>query len=223
VLRERRAARERAEVVRRLVDDEPADRPFRIDRHLAHGIDGEVVDAVIRADDREDLHRLGDVAQHLPAAGLVEHAVEIGSESGHAPGDEHLSAACERRHARGDVDRRPEVVAAAVDGRAEVATDADGRRLVAARRAPRDPEAEPDCVARVRHAQHERVADRLHVLAADLRQLRLHRRRELLDEPDRLLVPVRLGQRGEARDVREQEGGRVACHAHNLRRRSSKR
>ena len=62
-------------------------------------------------------------------------------------------------------------------------------------------------MGRIGHSEHERVADRLHVLAIDAWKLRLNGIRELLHELHGLLVSMRLCERRKARDVREQEGG----------------
>ena len=78
---------------------------------------------------------------------------------------------------------------------------------MAAHRIARDPQAEANCIGRVGHSEHERVADRLHVLAVDAWKLRLNRIRELLDELHGLLVSMRLRERRKACDVGEQEGG----------------
>ena len=89
-----------------VVHEQAADGTLRIDRHLADGVDGEVVGGLVQANDGEDLDGLGDVAQYSPATGLVEHALEIGRECGRLPGDEQLAAAGERRDAGRDVDPR---------------------------------------------------------------------------------------------------------------------
>jgi hypothetical protein len=88
-----------------------------------------------------------------------------------------------------------------------VAADANGWRVMAAHRIARDPQAEANCIGGIGHPQHERIADRLHVLAGDAWKLRLNGIRELLHELHGLLVSMRLGERREACDVREQEGG----------------
>jgi hypothetical protein len=78
---------------------------------------------------------------------------------------------------------------------------------MAAHRIARDPQAEANRIGRVGHPEHQRISDRLDVLAADAWKLRLNGSGELLHELDRLLVSMRLRERGEARDVREQESG----------------
>jgi hypothetical protein len=78
---------------------------------------------------------------------------------------------------------------------------------VAAHRIARDPHAETNCVGGIGHSQHERVADRLHVLAVDAWELRLNGVRELLHELHGLLVSMCLRKRRKACDVGEQEGG----------------
>jgi hypothetical protein len=88
---------------------------------------------------------------------------------------------------------------------------------MAAHRTARDPQAETDCIAGIGHSEHERVADRLHVLAADPGELCLHGPGELVDELEGVLVTVRLRQRREACDVGKEEGrfGRP-LHGDNL-------
>ena len=71
----------------------------------------------------------------------------------------------------------------------------------------RDVQAKKDRLTRVRDAQHDRVADRLHVSCAR-RQLTPDRVAEFRDQRRRLLVAVRFGQRREAGDVGEQESCR---------------
>lgn len=50
-----------------------------------------------------------------------------------------------------------------------MAADANRRRLMSAHRIPRDPQTEANRVAGIGYSEHERVADRLDVLAVDLR------------------------------------------------------
>ena len=78
---------------------------------------------------------------------------------------------------------------------------------VAAHRIARDPQAEANRIGGIGHSEHEGVADGLHVLAVDAWKLRLNATRERLHELHGLLVSMRLRERREARDVREQEGG----------------
>jgi hypothetical protein len=87
-----------------------------------------------------------------------------------------------------------------------VAADADRWRLVAAHRIARDPQAEANCIGGIGHSQHERVADRLHVLAVDAWEFRLNDIRELLHELHGMLVSMRLRKRRKAGDVGEQKG-----------------
>ena len=68
-------------------------------------------------------------------------------------------------------------------------------------------QAEKDGLTRIRDAQHDRVADGLHVNCVR-RQFTPDRFAEIRDQGGRFLVPVGLGQRGEAGNVGEQEGGR---------------
>ena len=187
----------RAEVVRLLVYQQATDRVLWIDRHLADGVDRQVIHAPVHANHGEDLDRLGDVAQDLPPARRIEHALEIRGERCRLTGDEYLAAGRERRHARRDVDCRSEVVAAALDSRSVVPADADGWRVVAAQCMARNPHAEPNCIGGIGHSQHERIADRLHVLAVHAWKLRLDDIRELLHELHGLLVSMRLGERRE--------------------------
>ncbi len=55
-------------------------------------------------------------------------------------------------------------------------------------------------------AQHDRVADRLHLLAAVLRKKLAHLLEELRRQLSRLLIAVGLGQRREAGQISKQEG-----------------
>jgi hypothetical protein len=70
-----------------------------------------------------------------------------------------------------------------------------------------DVQPEADCLPRVRDAQQDRVADRLHMSCAG-RQLTPDCIAEVRDQGGRFLVAVRFGQGGKAGDVGEQEGGR---------------
>jgi hypothetical protein len=72
----------------------------------------------------------------------------------------------------------------------------------------RYPQAEQDRRRRIGDAQHHGVTDGLHLPPDAGRQLDTHRAGELRDERSRLFVAVRLGQRREPRDVREDEGCR---------------
>jgi hypothetical protein len=49
-------------VVRLLVEKQATDRALWIDRHLADGIDRQVIGILVHANDGENLDRLGDVA-----------------------------------------------------------------------------------------------------------------------------------------------------------------
>jgi hypothetical protein len=69
-----------------------------------------------------------------------------------------------------------------------------------------DPQPEPDRQTRVTAADHHRVPDRLHLLGVVLGQQRGDPRLELRGQLGGVLVAVGLGQRGEARQVGEQEG-----------------
>ena len=154
----------------------------------------------------EDLDRFANAPQRLATARLVEDALEIGCESGGAPGHEDLAAARQPRDARGEIDRRSEVIAIALDGGPVVEADAYGRGAVATHQPMRHVEREQDGLVRVRDTQHEGVADRLHVSGAG-GQLALDRLAEVRHERRCLLVSVSLRQRGEPRDVGEHEGG----------------
>src|SRR5262245_22379073 len=132
-------------------------------------------------------------------------------------GDQHLAAACERRDACRDIDRRPEVVTAAFDSGPVVAADSYRWRLVAAHRVPGDPQGQTDCIAGIGNSEHERVADRLDVLAVEARKLHPNRIGELVHELYGVLVSMRLRQRGKARDVGKEEGCfDIAWHGHNV-------
>src|SRR5215210_5708168 len=71
----------------------------------------------------------------------------------------------------------------------------------------RDAQPEQDCLARVRDAQHECVADCLHMSRAR-RELTPDRIAEVRDQGCRFLVAVGFGQRGKAGDVGKQEARR---------------
>src|SRR5262249_17829957 len=152
------------------------------------------------------LHRFRDVPQRLPAARLVEDALETCRERGGGACDEKLPTAGECRDAGGDVDRRPAVVPRPLDGGTVICADSARRCLVAAHCLTCDPYTETDCVTGIRYSEHEGIADGLDMLAADARELRLDGGCELFDELHGLLVSVRFRQRSEAGDVREQEG-----------------
>src|SRR5689334_8574305 len=77
VLREGGRTRERAEVIGGLVQQEAADSALRIDRHLADGVDRQMIGVLVDAGDGEDLDRLGDVAEGVSPAGLVDDSVQI--------------------------------------------------------------------------------------------------------------------------------------------------
>jgi hypothetical protein len=52
----------RTEVVRHLVSQQATDRTLWIDRHLADGVDRQVIGSLVEANDGENLDRLRDVA-----------------------------------------------------------------------------------------------------------------------------------------------------------------
>jgi hypothetical protein len=81
--------------------------------------------------------------------------------------EQDLAAAGERRHSCRQVDRSAEVVSAALDGRTVVETDTHGRNAVVVAQVVRDSQPEVHRVARRRDAEHQRVTDRLDVLASN--------------------------------------------------------
>jgi hypothetical protein len=94
-----------------------------------------------------------------------------------------------------------------------VRADADRWRVAAAHRIARDPQAEANCIGGVGDSEHERVADCLHILAVNAWEFCPNGIRELLDQLQGLLVPMRLREGCKARDVGEQEGGfSIPCH-----------
>ena len=71
----------------------------------------------------------------------------------------------------------------------------------------------PDCVSGLGGAQHEGVADGLHVRPAEREKLRVDRGAEVGNELGGFVVTVGFGQGGEAGDVGEQERRHVGgCH-----------
>jgi hypothetical protein len=82
-------------------------------------------------------------------------------------------------------------------------SDAHPRCAVAVHQLVGDVQGERDGLMRSTDAQHEGIADGLYVLAASGRQLSLDRVAEVRYQGCRFLVPVRLGQGGEAGDVGE--------------------
>jgi hypothetical protein len=89
-------AGERTEVVRLLVQAQAADRVLWIDCHLADRVDRQMLGALVRANDRENLDRLSNVSQDLPPARLVKHSLEIRGERCRVAGDKQLAAGRER-------------------------------------------------------------------------------------------------------------------------------
>src|SRR5437867_5510618 len=131
--RELSRARERAEEIGRAVIREPSGGALRVDGHMADGVDGELrLGRLADPDGGDELDRLADVAQVAAAAGLVDHPFGRGRERGGVGGEQHLAADGGGRDARGEVDRRAEEVAAALDGGPVVHADADGGRAVVA-------------------------------------------------------------------------------------------
>jgi hypothetical protein len=63
-------------------------------------------------------------------------------------------------------DGSAEVVAIALDGRSVVKPDAHCGRAVAPQQLVSDAQGEPDGLLGIRHAEHERVSDRLHMRPA---------------------------------------------------------
>jgi hypothetical protein len=72
-----------------------------------------------------------------------------------------------------------------------------------------DTQGQPDRGRRVAGPEHQRIPDGLDLLGLVLGEQLAHSRREPADQVGGVLVPVGLGQRGEAREVREQE--RLRC------------
>ena len=93
--------------------------------------------------------------------------------------------------------------------------DADRRSSMAGHQVMDDVQPEPDGVSGLGDAQHEGIADGLHVRPAERRKLRVDRRAEVGDERGGFVVAVGFGQGGEAGDVGEQErrhvGGSHLC------------
>ncbi len=131
----------------------------------------------------------------------------MGASAAVCAGDEHLAARRLGRDARREVHRRAEVVPVALDRAAVMKADANRGGAMATHQVVGDVEPEQDRLPGIGHPQQDRVADRLDVRAPEHRQLRLDRLAEVGDEVCSLLVAVRLRQRGEPRDVGEQERG----------------
>jgi hypothetical protein len=93
-----------------------------------------------------------------------------------------------------------------------VEPDTDGRSSVLRDHVVGDPKRDEHCVGRLGDSEHQGIADRLDVLTSNGRQLRLHCVRELFDQHHGLLITVRLGQGGEAREVREDECAGAVRH-----------
>ena len=88
--------------------------------------------------------------------------------------------------------------------------DPDRRSSVAGHQVMDDVQPEPDGVSGLGDAQHECVADGLHVRPAERWKLRVDRGAEVGDERGGFVVAVGFGQCGEAGDVSEQERRRRA-------------
>jgi hypothetical protein len=82
------------------------------------------------------------------------------------PRQQDFATARKPRDTGGEVDCRSEVVAVALDGGPVMEPHADGRSPVPRQQPAGQVEAEQDCLAWVRNAQHEGVADRLHMRGA---------------------------------------------------------
>jgi hypothetical protein len=83
--------------------------------------------------------------------------------------------------------------------------DAHCRSSMAGHQFMDDVQPEPHGVSGLGNAQHERVADGLHVRPAERLKLRVDRGAEVGQERRGLLVAVGFGQRGEAGDVGKQK------------------
>ena len=87
-----------------------------VDGHPADRVDGQVAArASPDAHRREQLDGLADVAQLLAPARLVEHAVDVGGQRGGVPSQQDLAADGLAGDAGGEVHRRAEEVAVALD------------------------------------------------------------------------------------------------------------
>jgi hypothetical protein len=169
---------------------QPAGRAVGVDRHTADRIGDEpAVGRLPFADRREELDRFTNVPQRFAAPRFVKDAGWLGCQGCGVRGEEHLASARDPRYTRGEVDGRSEVVAVALHRRPVMESDAH--------------QGERDGLMRSRDAQNEGIADGLYVLAASGRQLSLDRVAEVRYQGCRFLVPVRLGQGGEAGDVGE--------------------
>jgi hypothetical protein len=146
---------------------EPPGRAVGIDRHPAHGIHLELaLGCLARAHGGEQFDGLAHVAQRFASSRLVEHAVEIGCEGGGLRRQHDLPSRRQARDSRCEVDRRSEVVVVTFDGASVMEADAHGRGPMAEHEPVGDVQAEKDRLAWVRDAQHDRVADRLHMRCA---------------------------------------------------------
>lgn len=117
--------------------------------------------------------------------------------------------------AGGQVDGRPEPVAAPPNGRPGVDADPHPGEAMPSTDPPHELHPQPQALGGVLAAQHERVTDALDPLGPAGVQALAREGAELLDDDGGGIVPVRLGQRRVTREVGEDEG--VARVGHRRR------
>ena len=174
---------------------------------MAHGVDR--APGRVRGGERDggdELHRIGDALELVAPARLVDHAADLTRHGAGGRGEQDLAAGGEGGNARGQVDRRAEVVVVLADRRPVVHPHPDRRRAVVAEHAVGEPEPERDRRPRLVHAQQHGVTDGLDLLGAEPGQQGADLGAEAVHELGGLLVAVRLGERGEPGDVGEEEG-----------------
>src|SRR5581483_2999905 len=208
---------EGAEVVGELVVHERPRSMLGVNRHPAHWVEREALSLKgAPTGGLEEVDRLGDVAELAPPARMEEdvamwgHGAEFATAGyprrrGTRARDDHLATGGEGGDPGGDVDRRAEPVAVALDRGPGVEADPDAGKTEPRAHLAHDPHAEGDRVASLVAADHQRVPERLHLLRPVLGKQNAGVVEEAGGEICRLGVAVDLGERGEAGEVGEEE------------------
>jgi hypothetical protein len=204
--------------------DQPPRLVLRVDRHPAYGVQGQSLRSPRElAGCLEELDGVGDVSELAPSAWSEDHvgvrvnAPQVASAGspgcgGGCLGHEDIASGGGSGHPRRQVDRGPEPIPASLDGGAGVEASTDARKAMPRAHLLNESKRECDRLGGRVAADHHRVAERLHLLRPVLAEQYADIREELPREVGRLLVPVGLGERGEARDVGEEKRmlGRLA-------------
>lgn len=185
-----------------------------LDRHPAHRIHGPCGRRNFGAADLEELDRLAHVLERDKTDRGNRGTSDLARGASNTPRADDLSSSRVARNARGEVHCGTDVVAANLDSGPLVQADPNLGKTRFMSDGPPQREARANGRRTLLCDDHRLVAHHLHDVGSRLQRAAC----ELLeanDEPSSIEVSVRLRERGEAGEIREQEGELYFAHTYS--------